>query len=123
LRSTNAAVQAADLPGLSADLKRTSTSLRGVVEGDDMQKLLANSALAAERLANTAAKLPALIASVQTLSQRTGNSSADLEQSLVPLLRDTQAAVQNLREMTESLRRYPAQILSPPPPRTPATIR
>ena len=123
LRSTNAAVQAADLQGLSADLKRTSTSLRDAVEGEDMRKLLANSALAAERLANTAAKLPALVASMQAVSQRAGSSSADLERSLAPLLRDTQAAAQNLREMTESLRRYPAQILSPPPPRTPASAR
>jgi ABC-type transporter Mla subunit MlaD len=88
-----------------------------------MRKVLANSALAAERLANTTAKLPALVSSLQALSQHAGNSSADVERSLVPLLRDTQAAVQNLREMTESLRRYPAQILSPPPPRTPASAR
>jgi phospholipid/cholesterol/gamma-HCH transport system substrate-binding protein len=123
MRATNAAVQAADLPGLSADLKRTSASLRDVAEGEDMRKLLANSALAAERLAATASKLPALVASLQAFSQRAGNSSADLERSLAPLLRDTQAAVQNLREMTESLRRYPAQIFGSPPPRTPAAVR
>jgi hypothetical protein len=33
----------------------------------------------------------------------------------VPLLRDTRALVQNLRELTDSLRRYPAQILGGPP--------
>jgi phospholipid/cholesterol/gamma-HCH transport system substrate-binding protein len=123
LRSTNAAVQAADLPGLSADLRHTSTSLRSVFEGEQMRKLLTNSALAAERLADVSARLPAVVASVQALTQRAGSSSADVERSLVPLLRDTQAAVQNLREMTESLRRYPAQIFSPPPPRSPASVR
>jgi ABC-type transporter Mla subunit MlaD len=123
LRSTNAAVQAADLPGLSADLKRTSASLRDVVEGEQTRKLLTNGALAAERLADVTAKLPALVASLQALTQRAGNSTADVERGLVPLLRDTQAAVQNLREMTESLRRYPAQILGSPPPRAPASVR
>jgi ABC-type transporter Mla subunit MlaD len=123
LRSTNATVQAADLPGLSADLKHTSTSLRGVFEGEQMRKLLTNSALAAERLADVSARLPAVVASLQALTQRAGSSSADVERSLVPLLRDTQASVQNLREMTESLRRYPAQILGPPPPRSPASVR
>jgi ABC-type transporter Mla subunit MlaD len=123
LHSANAAIQAADLPGLSADLKRTSTALRGVAEGEQTRKLLTNSALAAERLADVTAKLPALVASLQAVTQRAGNSTADLQQSLVPLLRDTQAAVQNLREMTESLRRYPAQILGSPPPRSPVSGR
>jgi paraquat-inducible protein B len=123
LQSTSEAMRAADLPGLSADLKHTSTSLRDVAQGEPMQKLLTNGALAAERLANVAARLPALIASLQSFTQRAGSGTADLEQGLVPLLRDTRAAVQNLREMTESLRRYPAQILSPPPPRSPAPAR
>ncbi len=103
-------MQAADLPGLTADLKRTSAALRDTVQGEQMQKLLANAALAADRLANAAARLPPLIASLQATAQRAGNGTADLEQGLVPLLRDMQATAQNLREMTEALRRYPAQV-------------
>jgi ABC-type transporter Mla subunit MlaD len=118
LRSANDAVQAADLPGLTADLKQTADSLRNVAQSEDLKKALANTALAADRVANVAAKLPALVASLQALAQRVGSGTADLQQSLAPLLRDTQAAAQNLREMTESLRRYPAQVLGGPPPRT-----
>ena len=73
--------------------------------------------MAADRLATAAARLPALIASVQATAQRAGNGTSDLEQGLVPLLRDMQATAQNLREMTESLRRYPAQVFGQPPPR------
>jgi ABC-type transporter Mla subunit MlaD len=116
LRSANDAVQAADLPGLSADLKRTSTAIRDTVQSEETQKLLSNAALAADRIANVAARLPPLIASLQAFSQRAGSGTADLEQTLVPLLRDTRAVVQNLRELTDSLRRYPAQILGGPPP-------
>ena len=116
LRSANDAVQAADLPGLSADLKRTSTAIRDTVQGEETQKLLSNAALAADRIANVATRLPPLIASLQAFSQRAGSGTADLEQTLVPLLRDTRAVVQNLRELTDSLRRYPAQILGGPPP-------
>ena len=54
---------------------------------------------------------------MQATAQRAGNGTADLEQSLVPLLRDLQATAQNLRETTEALRRYPAQVFSAPPPR------
>jgi ABC-type transporter Mla subunit MlaD len=118
LGSMNDAIRAADLPGLSADLKSTSDSLRDVAQSEDLKKVLANTALATERIANVAAKLPALIASFQALAQRAGSGTADLQQSLAPLLRDTQAAAQNLREMTESLRRYPAQVLGGPPPRS-----
>jgi ABC-type transporter Mla subunit MlaD len=123
LRSISDAIRSADLPGLSADLKRTSGSLRDVAQSEDLRKSLANAAVATERLAAVAAKLPALIASLQGVSQRAGSGTADLQQSLAPLLRDSQAAAQNLRELTESLRRYPAQILGGPPPRAAGTAQ
>jgi paraquat-inducible protein B len=119
LRKTNETVQAADLPGLIADAKQTSAALRDTVHGEHLQKLLANASLAADRLATAAAKLPALIASVQATSRRTDNGVADVEQGLVPLLRDLQATTANLRELTDSLSRYPAQVLlQGPPPRS-----
>jgi paraquat-inducible protein B len=116
-------IKAADVPGLTADIKSTSGSLRDTVQGEAMRKLLTNAALAAERLANAANRLPALLNALQTTTQRAGSGTSDLEQGLVPLLRDLQAAVQNLRELTDSLRRYPAQVLSPPPPRAGAPVR
>jgi len=118
LRSTTETVRAADLPGLTADLKRTSGSLRDTLQGEQMQKLIANASLAAERLASAEIRLPALIASLQATAQRAGNGTADLQQGLIPLLRDMQATAQNLREVTDSLRRYPAQVFAQPPPRT-----
>jgi len=80
--------------------------------------LIANASLAAERLASAEIRLPALIASLQATAQRAGNGTADLQQGLIPLLRDMQATAQNLREVTDSLRRYPAQVFAQPPPRT-----
>lgn len=123
LRSTREAVDAADLPGLSADIRQTSAALRGTLKGEQLQKLIDNASLAAERLATTTARLPALIASVQATAQRAGNGTADLEQGLIPLLRDMQATASNLREMSGSLRRYPAQVFGQPPPRGTAPTR
>jgi len=117
LRTINETVHTADLPGLTAEIRQTSTTLRNTLQGQEVQKLLTNATLAAERLATAAARLPSLIASVQATAQRAGNGTSDLEQGLVPLLRDMQATTQNLREMTESLRRYPAQVFEQPPPR------
>jgi ABC-type transporter Mla subunit MlaD len=123
LRSTRDAVNAADLSGLSADIRQTSTALRSTLQGEQLQKLIDNASLAADRLATATAKLPALIATVQATAQRAGNGTADLEQGLIPLLRDMQATAGNLREMSDSLRRYPAQVFGQPPPRSTVPAR
>jgi ABC-type transporter Mla subunit MlaD len=118
LRTINDALVAADLPGVAADIRQTSTALHDTLQGEQLQKLLSNAGLAADRFATAAAKLPPLIASVQATAQRAGNGTADVEQGLIPLLRDMQATAQNLREMSDALRRYPAQIFAQPPPRS-----
>ena len=123
LRTINAAVKGADLPALTAEVRRSAAALRQTVEGESTQKLLSNAALAAERVATAAARLPGLISSLQATAQRAGRGTADLEEGLMPLLRDMNATVQNLREMSESLRRYPAQVFGQPPPRNAAPAR
>ena len=121
LRTFNDSVLAADLPGLTDQLRQTSAALRDTVHGEQMQKLLSNANRAADRFADAAARLPPLIASAQATVQRAGNGTSDVEQGLVPLLRDMQATAQNLREMTDALRRYPAQVFAGPPPPPHAT--
>ena len=124
LQTLDDSVRAANIPALTADLQKTSESARGLINGEQMRKLLDNANLAAQRLADAGAKLPTLMASLQATAQRANNSTADLEQSLANLLRDIQAVVQNLRAVTESLRAYPAQILnSQPPPRNESPTR
>ncbi|MGA3403158.1 MAG: MlaD family protein [Acetobacteraceae bacterium] len=119
LRTLHDAVQAADLPGLSAEWRRTALAVRDTVQGEDMKRLLAGGAQSADRLARAAAQLPPLIAALQATTQRADGGVADLQRALVPLLRDMQAAAQNLREITEALRQAPAQVLlAPPPPRS-----
>jgi ABC-type transporter Mla subunit MlaD len=119
LQTLDDSLRAANIPALTADLQKTSESTRGLINGEQVRKLLDNANIAAQRLAEAGAKLPPLIASMQATAQRANNSTADVEQSLVSVLRDIQAVVQNLRAVTDSLRQYPAQILtSQPPPRS-----
>jgi ABC-type transporter Mla subunit MlaD len=110
-------VRKADLPALSDDLRRTSTAARETIQGKEVRSLLANAATAADRLSVAAGKLPPVIAALEATARRTDNGTADLQQSLIPLLRDLQATVSNLRETSEALRQYPAGVLfgSPPP--------
>ena len=111
-------VQNADLPGLTADLRQTSGAVRDVVQGREVKSLLANLSTAADRFAAAANKLPALLAGLEATSRRAGNSTADIQQSLIPMLRDLQAAAANLRDTTAALRQNPAQVLfGGPPPR------
>jgi len=124
LHTLQDSVQAADLPGLSLELRRTSRSVRSVVEGEDVKRLLAGGAQTADRLARVSAQLPALVASLQATTERVGNLSGDTQQSMVPLLRDLQATAQNLREVSEALRQAPAQVLlASPPPRAREPVR
>ena len=119
LHTLNDAIQAADLPGLSAEARRSLQAVRATIQSEDVKRLLASGAQSADRLARAIAQLPPLIAALQATAQRADNGTADAQQALVPLLRDMQATTQNLREVTEALRRAPAQVLlASPPPRS-----
>src|SRR5208337_3092857 len=92
LRTLNDSVRAADLPGLTADLRRTSGTLRDLAQDRDLRRVLANAAVASDHLAAATARLGPLIAALQATAQRTDNGAADLQQGLLPILRDAQAA-------------------------------
>jgi ABC-type transporter Mla subunit MlaD len=117
-RAINSSLRAADLPTLTADIRESSIALRNTLQGPQMEKLLSNAGLAADRLASATSRLPALIESVQATAQRAGTGTADVERGLIPLLRDMQITAQNLRDISESLRGYPGQVFSQPPPRS-----
>ncbi len=112
------AVQRADLPGLTAELRATAAGARALVSGPQGREALAAATRAADRLADAAAKLPALVTALEAATRRTSSGVADLQSDLVPVLRDARAAAANLRDTTEALRRYPAGVLlGGPPPR------
>ncbi|MBU6498875.1 MAG: MCE family protein [Rhodospirillales bacterium] len=117
LDTVRASVAAADLPGLSADLARTSAAARSTLAGQQTRELLAAGTQAATRLAAVEARLPALLAALQTTLDRADGGLADTLAALAPVLRDAQSAVANLRAASETLRRDPAALLlSAPPP-------
>ncbi len=118
LRTLDDAVRAADLPGLTADLRQTSGALRAVAQDRDLHRVLANAAVASDHLAAASARLEPLIAALQATAGRIDSGTADLQQGVLPILRDAQAAAASLRDTSEELRRYPPQfLLAAPPPR------
>jgi ABC-type transporter Mla subunit MlaD len=116
LVSTRTAVQKADLPGLSAALRHTATDLQAVAKNPALARTLTNSAAASGRLVSLTRQMSALVAHLQTAVQTGTDSARALDSRLGPILRDLRGTAANLRATTESLRQYPAQLLTGPPP-------
>lgn len=116
--SLRVSLEAAHLDETAADLRTAAANLKQLSGGKDAQGLLAKASQAAEQLAEAAKRLPALIAGLQSGVQHADNGIADMTSTLEPILRDARAAAANLRDTSESLRRYPAAtLLGGPPPR------
>ena len=102
----------ADLPGLTTELKATSTALREIVQGKPTQELIGSAH-------DDTVKLAKLIEQLQRTAARTDDDLADLQLRLDPLLRDAGIVAANLRQTSETLRVDPASLLfGGPPPRT-----
>lgn len=122
--AVQSAVERSDVPAIAADLRATTGAVRGMVEGKELRAMMTSAATAADRFAQAAVQLRPTIAALETTIRRAGDGTADLQQALVPLLRDILAVAANLREVTDTLRQYPAgTILGGPPPRAPERPR
>mgnify|MGYP001027160747 FL=1 len=120
LQTADETIKAADVGALSADLRRTSAAMRALAEDRDLRRTLANAAVASDRLAAASAQLPELLGSIRSTTRRADHGVADVQAAIGPLLRDLQASAANLRELTEALRRNPAQLVTGQPPPRPA---
>lgn len=125
LRSLRAATAGADLPAVAAELRgvlaearAVATDARGLLESREVQQVLGNVAAASAELRTAAARLPATIGAVEAAARGARGATTEVQAELGPILRDLRAAVGNLRDTTEALRRYPSQAIfgAPPPP-------
>ncbi len=131
LRSVQRAVDAAEVPELSAemrallaDLRATSAETRalagdarGLVASPEVRQTLANVAAASGELRRVAQRLPASLTAIEQSLRSARGATIDLQAELVPMLRDLRATLANLRDTTEALRRSPSQaIFGAPPP-------
>jgi ABC-type transporter Mla subunit MlaD len=94
----------ADLPALADQLRHTGASIATLTDGKQTRALLAQAQA-------DLAKLPPLIDSLQQTAHRAGGGVSDLQAELIPILEEVRAAVQNLRETTETIRRDPGSVL------------
>ncbi len=119
LTTLESQIKQANLPALTAELRDTAAAYRGLAQGKPVTDMIANAGAATQKLTTAIAQLPGLVESIEKLSRRVTASTSDVQADLTPVLRDMRAALSNLRDTTEQLRRDPAQLLfSQPPART-----
>jgi len=114
---------AADVPGVLAEFRAAATDARGLLGGRDTKLAVANAAAAAAELRAATAKLPASLAAIESGVRAARSTTTDVQAELGPILRDLRAAVGNLRDLTEQLRRSPSQAIFGAPPPVPAEPR
>ena len=111
-------------PAIETTMREASaatTALRELMEGREMRAIVSNTATATAELRSALARLPAMTASVEQAVRRIDALVADTDRDFGPTLRDLRVTADNLREITEQMRRYPSQFLfGQPPPGGPA---
>ncbi len=111
LATLNSALKQADLPA-------TTQSIRTLASGPQTMKILAQLNDATAGLAKVSAALPAVVAQSESTIGHADETTADLQAQLGPILQDLKTTSANLRELTDSLKHNPAQLLdgaAPPP--------
>lgn len=121
--SADTAVKAADIPALTANLRQTSDKLAALAASPELKALLTHGASATDQLSKLTGRMATLITSLEDTVRQVGASTAELHAGLAPLIRNMQVASENLRELTSSLRQYPGQVLSGPPPPVKGSLR
>jgi ABC-type transporter Mla subunit MlaD len=110
LADIDTAVKQADLPALTASLRQTSEGVNTLAQGPQTREAM-------QKLTQALDKLPAAVAALQGMVAHLDRTQTDLAASLAPVLRDAQATAANLRDLSDSLARYPAgAVFGGPPP-------
>lgn len=120
---TRADALAPDIQAAAADARAAARATREILEGRDMRTIVSNTAAATAELRSALAQLPATTTAIEQAVRRVGALVADADRDFGPTLRDLRATADNLRAITEQMRRYPSQVLfGQPPPGAPAPV-
>ena len=123
MRTLRSAAASADVPGMVAELQGTAADARKLLASREVAQALANTAAATADLRTAAARLPGSMNSLDASLRSARSATTDIQAELAPILRDLRAAVANLRDTTEQLRRYPSQAIFGAPPPAPTESR
>jgi len=121
LASLRSTVDNSDLPSAVAELRGAAAEARQLLGAPEAKQAMTNAAAAMADLRTTISRLPRTLNSLEAGLRGARGTTSDVQAELAPLLRDLRATVNNLRDTTELLRRYPSQaIFGAPPPAEPS---
>ncbi|WP_431267315.1 MlaD family protein [Dankookia sp. P2] len=123
MRTLRAAAVDADVAGMAAELRGTAADARKLLGSREVNQVLSNAAAATADLRSAAARLPGSMTNLDASLRSARSATTDIQAELAPILRDLRAAVANLRDTTEQLRRYPSQAIFGAPPPAPSESR
>jgi len=111
LVSTDKAIEDAQIPVIAQDIRELLAAL------EDNTKSL-NSILESQEVKQTLKNLSQTLENVNTASGRFNRFTSDKQQELDRILEDIRVTSENLRELTDTAKRYPSWFLfgNPPPP-------
>ncbi len=100
-----------------ARLPATTAAIRNAADGKRTRALFDRLEKLSAVLARAAAAMPRLITATQATVQRAGQTTADLDRQMIPILRQLNDASRNLAELAAELHANPSLALrSAPPP-------
>ncbi|HEX8373735.1 MAG TPA: MlaD family protein [Geminicoccaceae bacterium] len=123
MRTLRSAATEANVPGALAELRGTAEDARKLLGSREVTQALSNAAAATADLRTAAARLPGSMTNLDASLRSARSATTDIQAELAPILRDLRAAVANLRDTTEQLRRYPSQAIFGAPPPVPTESR
>jgi paraquat-inducible protein B len=123
MRTLRTAATQADVAGMVAELQGTAADARRLLGSKEVTQALANAAAATADLRSVTARLPGSMTNLDASLRSARSATTDIQAELAPILRDLRAAVANLRDTTEQLRRYPSQAIFGAPPPAPTESR
>ena len=123
LRDLHVAVNQAYVPAIAGELRGAATDARQLLAGREVKQALTNLATATAELRTASQRLPGSVTNLDATMRTARSVTTDIQAELAPILRDLRAAVANLRDTTEQLRRNPSQAIFGAPPPAPSGSR
>ncbi|HEX3035976.1 MAG TPA: MlaD family protein [Thermodesulfobacteriota bacterium] len=123
LRTTNQAVEDAQIAAVSQDIRRlvsslenNSKSLNSILEGKEIQQSLKDFAMTMENVNAVSEELPRTMSELSRSINEINRFTLVQRQHLDAIFEDIKISSENLRELTDTAKRYPSWVLFGNPP-------
>jgi phospholipid/cholesterol/gamma-HCH transport system substrate-binding protein/paraquat-inducible protein B len=123
LKTTNQAVEDAQIAAVSQDIRKLVVSLEGnsnnldeILQSKEVQQSLQNFSMTMENVNSVSKEIPRTIAELNKSLNEINRFTSVQRQQLDAIFEDIRMTSENLRELTDTAKRYPSWVLFGNPP-------